>query len=91
MKKIFGPKRLLASIGFKLTMFAVIKIRNQRPKWIDVVLLQDSRAHGPIGDQDAKCVDVLVVDCLNRIFMEIARQKTSCAFLNVLLVSGCQF
>ena len=67
------------------------KIRNQGIKGIDEILLQDSGADGSIGNHNAKCVDVLVVDCLNRILMECTRQKTPCAFLDVLLVSGCQF
>ena len=50
------------------------KVRNQGLKGIDEVLFEDSRADGPIGDHNAKCVDVLVVNCLYRILMVGARQ-----------------
>ena len=49
------------------------KVGHQGLEGIDEVLFQDSRADGPIGDHNAKCVDVFMVDCLYRILMVGAR------------------
>ena len=66
------------------------KVRDEGLKRIDEVLLQNRCADCPIGYDNAKGVEVFVINFLHRILVVGARQEAPCALLNVLLVPCCQ-
>ena len=66
------------------------KVRHEGIKRVDEVLLQNGCADSSIGNDNAKGVEVLVINFLHRILVVGARQEAPCALLNVLLVPCCQ-